>query len=173
MRWQQVIATMYRHRSEELLKALEGLTQEELKKRPAEGANPIGWLAWHVTRSMDRFLGDIVQDEQLWIRDGWHEKFNRSPDSHDTGMGHTDVQVDSLEIPDVETLTAYHKAVMEPLLNYLDNLTEEELDRQHSSLLYPGETKPVHLRLSVTDFLHVGQAHYVRGLIKGHRWTGN
>lgn len=110
---------MYRRMSEQLVQAIEGLTVEELHRRPSEGANPIGWLAWHVTRSMDRFLGDIVLGEQLWIRDGWYEKFRRDPDPHDTGMGHTDAQVDSLYIPDGATLLAYHAVMLEPLLHTL------------------------------------------------------
>jgi len=173
MRWQDVLASLYRKRSEELVKAVEGLTVEELKKRPAPGANPVGWLVWHVSRSMDRFVGDIVLGEQFWIKDGWHAKFRRDPDPHDTGMGHTDAQVDGLYIPDVETLLGYHAVVSGPLFRYLHDLTEEELDRPHASLLYAaGETQPVYTRITPTDFLHVGQAHYARGIIKGHRWTG-
>jgi hypothetical protein len=174
MRWQDVLESLYRRRSEELVKAVGSLTVGELKKRPAPGANPVGWLAWHVSRSMDRFLGDIVLGEQFWLKDGWHKKFRRDPDPHDTGMGHTDEQVDALYIPDGETLLAYHAAVSGPLFRYLHDLTEGELDRPHASLLYPpGETRPVYTRITPTDFLHVGQMHYARGIVKGHRWTGN
>jgi len=172
MRWQQLLVDMYQRMSQQLVQVLTGLTVEDLQKRPAKGANPIGWLAWHVTRSMDRILGDIVLGEQLWIKEGWHTKFNRPPDANDTGFGHTDAQVDSLIIPDVQTLLGYHNAVMEPLLRYLAGLSEEELDRHHSSLLYSGATREVHKRLTLSDLEHVGQAAYVRGLIKGHRWSG-
>lgn len=172
MRWQQLIVAMYCRMSEQLVQVLTGLTTEDLHKRPAEGANPIGWLAWHVTRSMDRLLGDIVSGEQLWTKEGWHTRFNRPPDQNDTGCGHTDAQVDSLTIPDVQTLLAYHNAVVKPLLQYLEGLSEEELDRQHSSALYPGATKAVYERLTLSDLEHVGQAAYVRGLLKGQGWLG-
>jgi len=75
-------------------------------------------------------------------------------------------------IPDVQTLLDYHEAVMKPLLQYLEGLSEEELDRHHTSLLYSGATKAVHERLTLSDLEHVGQAAYVRGLIKEHRWSG-
>jgi len=163
---------MYRRMSQQLVQVLTGLTTEDLCKRPADGANPIGWLAWHVTRSMDRILGDIVLGEQLWTKEGWHARFDRHPDANDTGYGHTDAQVDSLKIPDVQTLIDYHNAVMKPLLQYLEGLSEEELDRQHSSALYTGTTRAVCERLTLSDLEHVGQAAYVRGLIKEHHWSG-
>ena len=85
MKWQQMVANQYQGMFEEWEKALGGLTLEDLKKRPSPGANPIGWLLWHCVRSCDRFLGDVILGEQLWIKDGWHKKFNRPADFNDTG----------------------------------------------------------------------------------------
>ncbi len=174
MRWQQLIIGMYQRMSQELEEVLKGLTTEDLHKRPAPGANPIGWLAWHATRSMDRTLGDVITGEQLWIKDGWHKKFNRAPDPNDTGYGHTDTQVDNLRIPDVQTLLNYRRAVMAVTLKYLENLTEKELDRDCEFSMQPGTKRAASLRIigNINDIQHVGQAAYVRGLIKGHRWSG-
>jgi len=174
MRWQYLLVDAYQRMSQELEEVLDGLTVEDLHKRPSPGANPIGWLAWHVTRSCDRLLGDVVLGEQLWISEGWHKRFNRPPDLNDTGNSHTDAQVDALEIPDVKTLLDYHHAVIKPLLRYLDRLTESELDRETPNSQHPGTTRPVHSRLigGLNNLQHVGQAAYVRGLIKGHRWSG-
>lgn len=174
MKWQQFITDQFQRMSAELEQVLDGLTIEDIHKRPAPGANPIGWLCWHVTRSFDRLLGDVVLGEQLWIKDGWHKKFNRLPDFNDTGSGYTDAQVDALKIPDLKTLLAYHRAVMRPLLNYLGNLTEKELDRQTPDSQRPGTTRPVHDRLIavLNNLQHVGQAGYVRGLLKGRGWYG-
>jgi hypothetical protein len=174
MKWQQLIVNLYEAMFQELEKVLNGLTTEDLHKRPSTGANPIGWLCWHTIRSCDRFLGDAVLGEQLWIKDGWHNKFNRPPDLNDTGFGHTDTQVNALKIPDVKTLVAYEQAVKKSLINYLQGLTEKDLDREAASSIRPGTTASVHSRVSGTllNLQHVGAAAYVRGLIKGHGWYG-
>ena len=174
MKWQQMMAEVYRNMFSELEKVLDRLTTEDLHKRPSPGANPISWLCWHTIRSCDRLLGDAVLGEQLWIKDGWYKKFNRRPDFNETGKGFTDAQVDALKIPDIKTLLEYEKAVKEPLLRYIENLTEKELDREVPASWEPGTTSRVSSRLSGTilNLQHLGAAEYVRGIIKGHGWYG-
>jgi hypothetical protein len=174
MRWQQMMANSYQNMFSEIEKVLDGLTVEDLHKRPSPGANPISWLCWHTIRSCDRLLGDVVLGKQLWISEGWHKKFNRPPDLNETGNGYTDAQVDALKIPDVKTLLDYMHAVMPPLLKYVEGLTEEELDRETPNSQAPGTTRPAHLRLAgaLNNLQHVGQAGYVRGIIKVHGWYG-
>ena len=174
MRWQKLVIDMYQRMSQEIEQILNGLTIEDLHKRPAPGANPIGWLCWHATRSMDRTIGDVIRGEQLWTKEGWYKKFNLPPDPNNTGYGHTDAQVDNLRIPDVQTLLAYHRAVMKATVKYLDSLSEDELDRECEYSVQPGTTRAVSLRIisNIHDIQHIGQAGYVRGLIRGHRWYG-
>jgi hypothetical protein len=168
------MANSYKNMFQELEKVLDGLTVEDLHKRPSPGANPIGWLCWHTIRSCDRLLGDVVLGKQLWISEGWHKKFNRPDDFNDTGFGHTNEQVDALKIPDVKTLLDYERVVAEPLLKYIERLTEQELDRETPNSQVPGTTRPAHLRLAgaLLNLQHVGAAAYVRGMIKGHGWYG-
>jgi hypothetical protein len=174
MRWQQLLVDIYKRTSEETEKILDGLTVADLHKRPSTGANPIGWLIWHATRSMDRTIGDAILGQQLWVKDGWHRKFNMPPDPQNTGYGNTEAQVDALKIPDVKTLLEYHRAVMKAMLKYLENLSEEELDRECEFSIQPGTKRAVSLRIigNVHDIQHIGQAGYVRGIIKGHGWYG-
>lgn len=174
MKWQQLLVNVYQRMSQDFEEVLNGLTIEELHQRPAPGANPIGWLCWHATRSLDRTIGDVIQGEQLWIKEKWHAKFGRSPDPNETGYGHTDTQVDSLKIPDIQTLLDYHHAVMKTTITYLEKLMEDELDRECDFSAEPGAKGTVYLRLisNIHDAQHVGQAAYVRGLINGHRWSG-
>ena len=174
MRWQYLLVSIYRRMTEETEKILDGLTVEDLRKRPSPGANPIGWLIWHATRSMDRTIGDAVTGQQLWVRDGWHARFGMPPDPMDTGYGHTDEQVDALKIPDVKTLLDYHRAVMNVLENHLGDLSEADLDREYPFSVEPGTKMPFSRRIlaNVHDIQHIGQAAYVRGLIKGHGWYG-
>lgn len=174
MKWQQFLVESYQSMFRELDRVLDGLSVEELPKRPAPGANPVGWLCWHTVRSCDRFLGDVALGQQLWISQGWHAKFNRAADFNDTGSGFTDDQVDALQIPDMKTLLDYERAVAGALTKYLGKLTEEELDREAPNSQSPGSTRQVHARLLgiLNNYQHVGQAGYVRGIIKGHGWYG-
>ena len=174
MKWQVLMVDSYRNMFNEVEKVLDGLTMEDLHKRPAPGANPIGWLCWHTIRSCDRLLGDVVLGEQLWISEGWHKKFNRPADFNDTGSGHSNTQVDALKIPDITMLLDYHHAVMGPLLRYIKGLTEPELDRETPDSQRPGTTRPVHSRLAgvLNNLQHVGAAGYARGIIKVHGWYG-
>lgn len=175
MNMPQFMAYQFRWMSDQLLTVLDGLTVAEIKQRPAPGANPIGWLCWHVTRSCDRLLGDAFLGEQLWISDGWHRKFSREPDFNDTGVGHTDEQVDGLYFPDVRTLRDYHNAVMEKLIDNIGTLTDADLDRDcyNSHARENPQTMARRIVGVLNNLQHVGQAHYARGIIKGHRWYGN
>jgi hypothetical protein len=65
-------------------------------------------------------------------------------------------------------------AVKMPLLSYIENLKEPELDREFPASWLPDTTRPVSARLSGTllNLQHVGAAAYVRGILKGHGWYG-
>ena len=89
MKWQSMIAEAYDNMFQEMEKVLDGLSLDDLHKRPSLGANPIGWLCWHAIRSCDRMLGDVVLGKQLWISASWNHRFNRPPDPNDTGKGHS------------------------------------------------------------------------------------
>jgi len=67
---------------------LDGLSAEQLAFRPAEHTNSIAWLAWHLTRVEDDHVSDLAGTPQAWIADGWHARFNRPANRHDTGYGH-------------------------------------------------------------------------------------
>ena len=174
MKFQTLIIEEFNLMFAEMEKVLDGLDTDDLHQRPAPGANPIGWLCWHTIRSCDRFLGDVVTGHQRWIYEDWHTKFHRPPDYNDTGYGHTAAQVDLLRIPSVKTLEDYGREVKAQLMDYLEKLTEKELDRKAPNSVKPGTTRPVSERLVglLNNTQHVGQAGYVRGIIKGHGWYG-
>jgi hypothetical protein len=83
--------------------------------------------------------------------------------------------VGKFRVPDIQTLLEYHRAVMGQSVKYLEKLSEKELDRECVLSTHPGSTAPVHLRIigNINDcYQHVGQAAYVRGLVKGQGWLG-
>ena len=88
-------------------RALTGLSIEQLKAQPSgpEG-NPIGWTAWHLTRTQDRNYSQLLGTEEAWVADGWHERFGLAPD-RGTGNGDSLEQVRGFDPVDAETLMAY------------------------------------------------------------------
>jgi len=76
--WQQLITDCYERMSQVLEKTLDGLTQEDLNQQPHPDCNSMGWITWHMSRVLDRWLiSDLIGEEQLWVSDGWHSRFKR------------------------------------------------------------------------------------------------
>ena len=173
MNWQLLITDLFERISQELEKVLEGLTVDDLNQCPHPDCNSIGWLAWHLTRSHDRNVSEIVGKEQLWIEDEWYARFNRAPDPGETGVGHGSKEAAEFRAPDGKAIMDYHHAVLEMVKGYISTkLTEEELARDAESPTL-GIVAPVRRRLLGViseGFQHVGQAAYVHGLLKGKGW---
>lgn len=175
MVWQQLIIDIFDRIAEQLEEVLEGLTPDELNRQPAPDANTIGWVAWHLTRSHDRNMSEIAQKEQLWIEDKWYARFNRAPDPAETGVGHSSEDIAAFRSPDIKTLLEYHNAILERIRDYISiTLSESELRRETESPTL-GNIATVRRRLVgiISEGLqHVGQAAYLRGLLKGKGWLG-
>jgi len=172
MEWNDMLADGYNRIVDVLERVLKGLTEDDLNWQPSPDCNSIGWLAWHLTRQQDAQISSLAGEEQLWTKDGWHAKFNRPSDPRDVGFGHTPEQVAAFKSPDVETLLAYNKAVVERSKAYFNTLSKTDLDRElNEPMFQPLPTVGVRL-ISIMDdsVLHAGQAAYVRGLRQGRGW---
>ena len=172
MEWHDLLADGYGRVLENMERVLSGLAHDDLNWQPRHGCNSIGWLAWHLTRQQDAQISSLVGEEQLWIKDGWHSKFNRAPDPKDIGFGHTPEQVAAFETPDVQTLLDYQRAVLERSRRYFLTLSKTDLDRELDEPRFqPPPTLGVRLVSILGDSLiHAGQAAYVRGLRQGMGW---
>jgi len=146
--------------------AVDGLSPEQLTTAPAEGANTIVWLIWHLTRVQDHHVSELNDWEQRYLADGWHERFGRGPDEQDHGYGHTAADVASVGGTAAE-LRGYYDAVHERTIGYLQGLTAADLDQVVDERWDPPVTLGVRLASLVSDCLqHAGQAGYVRGLLR-------
>ncbi|UCG66019.1 MAG: DinB family protein [Deltaproteobacteria bacterium] len=169
MEWRQLIIGNYERISQVMEQALEGLTLNELNQQPSPDSNSMGWLAWHLTRLQDRAIAGLMGEEQLWVKDGWHSRFNRPHDPQDVGIGHSSEDLAAFKSPDVQTLLAYHHAVLERSKHYISRLSESDLDRKLDHPRFP--TVGARLAGIISDnFQHAGQIAYVRGLLKGKGW---
>ncbi|MDD4875998.1 MAG: DinB family protein [Dehalococcoidales bacterium] len=101
---------------------LQGFPPDKLNWQPRPDCNSIGWLVWHLTRQQDAQIASLMNEQQLWIKNGWASRFNHSPNSNDVGFGHTPEQVSSFTFPDIQIMLDYHCDVQEHTLNYLQQI---------------------------------------------------
>jgi len=172
MEWKDLLTDSYAAALKAVERALDGLTQEDLNWQPRPDCNSIGWTTWHLTRCLDGLNSSIMNEEQLWTKDGWHTRFNRSPDPDDTGYGHSPEQVAAFKSPDIETLLNYYRAVLEKSMRCLTILSSSDLSREIDdpwSQLFP--TVGARLIIALDEILqHAGQVCYIRGLLQGKGW---
>lgn len=154
----------------EVRRAVDGLTAEQLATPPAEGANTIGWLVWHLARVEDSHVAEVAgpglaATEQRYVADGWAGRLGLPADPDDTGFRHGPEQVLAVR-PDPDALLAYCEAVHEATLRFLDGLEPGDLDRVIDRSWDPPVTLGVRL-VSVCDdaIQHAGQAAYARGML--------
>jgi hypothetical protein len=146
--------------------AVEGLDVQQLTERPAPGANPIGWLVWHLARIQDDHVADLLGVDQLWVGGDWASRFGLGPDPSNTGYGHTVEEVAALRPEGPEVLLEYLDSVQARTQSMLENLAGPDLDRIVDRRWDPPVTLGVRLVSIADDSLqHAGQAAYVRGLL--------
>ncbi len=156
---------------EDLRATLNGLSAEHLAFRPAENANSIAWLAWHLTRVEDDHVSEMAGRPQAWVEQAWHGRFGKPADPGDTGFGYAAEQVAAIRPDGPQVLLEYYAAVHERSLAYLESLMCADMDRVIDTRWDPPVTVGVRLVSVVNDCTqHVGQAAYVRGLIENRRW---
>ena len=147
--------------------AVDGLSPDELRRVPGPGANPVGWLVWHLTRIQDHHVADLLGAEQIWITGGWPVRFGLPADPDDTGYAHGPEQVAAVRPESADALVGYHEAVVGRTRKFLSGLTAADLDRVVDEAWDPPVTLGVRLvSVAEDDLQHVGQASYVRGLIR-------
>jgi hypothetical protein len=142
----------------------DGLTDEVSFFHPTASANSIAWLIWHSARVQDAQLCDIAGVEQVWLRDGWVDRFGLDLPRDDTGYGHTADDVGRVRAP-ADLLAGYYHAVHKTTLEYIASVTPEELRRVVDRRWNPPVTASVRLVSIIDDCAqHLGQAAYVRGI---------
>ncbi len=150
--------------------ALDGLTDADLVKRPGEETNPIGWLLWHQTRVEDVTIAAILQQPQIWVDQDWHAQLGMAADAEDHRIGHTLDQVAAFR-PSLTALTGYRKAVRERTLSCLNDLTDDDLEREITIVgRGTGKAAGYLTGLTMDHTQHTGQVTYLRGYLNGKGW---
>src|SRR5262249_45806945 len=172
MDWRELIVDGFERLPEVAEEAFAGVRAADFDRPPQPGANPLGWTVWHLTRVQDGQVAEMMGEPDLWVRDGWHKKFNRPPDHDDSGYGHTPAEVRAFRSPSAKVQLDYLRATTERTKRYLASLEPADLDRP----IGPGpdpSTVAIRLVSIVADcHQHAGEAVYVRGLLKSLARTG-
>lgn len=143
----------------------DGLSDELSSWQPSPGANSIAWLVWHSARQHDVQLADIAGLEQIWIRDGWRERFALDLPGNDMGYGHTPDEVAKVRASAAH-LAGYSRAVYKVTLEYIASVDDAELERIIDDNWDPPVTAGARLVSIVDDSAqHLGQAKYIRGTL--------
>jgi uncharacterized damage-inducible protein DinB len=146
--------------------AISGLSPEELAFRPDSASNSIAWLVWHLTRVQDDHVAALHDAEQVWTAGGWLERFSLPLDPADIGFGHSPEEV-GVVVADARLLSGYFEDVHAATLDYVRNLSRDDLDRVVDTRWDPPVTCGARLVSVIADDLqHVGQAAYVRGVLQ-------
>ena len=166
MNAKDIFADAFGRLPELVREAVRDLSPDQLRWTPAEGANSVGWLVWHLTRVQDGHLAELLDGEQVYVSGDWARRFGRKGAAHDTGYGHSAADVAAVRPESWQALVDYYTAVHERTMAYLDGLTDDDLDRVVDDRWDPPVTLGVRLVSVVNDDVqHAGQAAYVRGML--------
>lgn len=146
----------------------DGVTDEQFFHRPTDDSNSMAWLVWHLSRWRDRVSASVTGETQVWISEGWAERFAISEDR--TGLGDTTEQVASFRVPRDQVLgyaAAAHRATVERVMKITPERFDEEIetvygDRRSVWRIFGG--------VIGDSTEHVGQINYLRGMTAGLGW---
>lgn len=145
---------------------VDGLDADDLRWRPDPGANPIGWLLWHLSRQQDAQLAALSGEQQAWKADGWHERFVLPYSRGATGYGQSSEEVAQFRVEDPVLLSGYAASVHGLTRRLVDGLAAEDFDRVIDTSWDPPVTVGVRVYSVLEDAAkHLGQAEYVKGML--------
>ena len=148
--------------------ATEGLTDEQIYHQPSSDTNSMAWLIWHLSRWRDNISAAIAGEPQVWVNEGWAQRFDIDPGR--TGLGDSLEQVAAFRV-ERDLLLGYASAAHNALVERVSRMTPEDFEKEIE--YSPGSTRPAWRALiSVMgdSSEHTGQINYLRGLITGSGW---
>ena len=146
----------------------DSITDEQFYYQPTSDSNSIAWLVWHLSRWRDRTSAIVSGETQIWITEGWSERFGISEER--TGLGDTADQVAGFRT-ERDLVLSYADAAHRTIVDRVFRLTAEQLEEPVEGL--PGEPRPGWKVLAgvIGDSTeHVGQINYLRGMTSGLGW---
>src|SRR3712207_8544561 len=113
MRSRDVLTYAYEQIEETFARTVEELEPDDLNRQVQPGANPIGWLAWHLLRVQDDHVAEVAGTEQVWTAEGWAGRFGLPVDDAATGYGMGDDEVDAVRVPSADLRSEEHTSELQ------------------------------------------------------------
>jgi uncharacterized damage-inducible protein DinB len=162
----ELLVDLFERIREDVHGAVRGLTPEQLAVRIDADANSIAWLVWHLTRIQDDHVAAAAHVEQVWTSAGWIERFGLPFEPWATGYAHSSADVAAVTVDSGDLLLDYHDAVHAQTIQFMEGITDADLDRVVDESWDPPVTLGVRLVSVINDNTqHAGQAAFVRGLV--------
>ena len=172
----QVIVGLLENVARQIKQATADATEEQLYYRPSPNANHIAWLVWHLSRWQDYMTASISGDLQVWVSEGWAQRFALPPDlpNDATGWGDSSEQVAAFRV-DRGNLFGYVEAANRAAVERVARLTPEQLEQPvvWGTPEAPVDTRPAWralLSICGDSLQHTGQINYLRGLVSEPGW---
>ncbi len=152
---------------------VEGMDEATMARRPDEQCNSISWLMWHFSRVLDTAIHTRIREvPQLWIGDGWCDKYGMSANPEDRGVGWTADQVAAWTPPARDVQMGYYQAVRVAVGEFLASATSAQLEERR---VFPPVAEPRSVaallgQVTWDAIAHGGQIAYLRGLYQGMGW---
>lgn len=158
---------------QQILKVVDGLSDEQLAWRPLPRAHSLGWTLWHLARTADTFQASVPDPSprsQIWEADHLAGRW-RLPTvlmgTNGLGTGVDDDAAATLDPPDKGALVDYAKKAFAALDAIVDRLDEPFWCREHTSSFFDGTAT---IGRSVVagmahDSRHLGEMEYIKGLM--------
>jgi uncharacterized damage-inducible protein DinB len=151
---------------EALKRVIKTLKQEEIAWQPKSGCNPIGLILFHIYKTEDGFINEMLQKKkELWETGKWYEKLGLPVT--EASAHYTIKQVDNFKVPKLKAILDYGAAVRKTTLVYLDTLKPADFNKQIKMRFGPLPMAVVFSILVSHSAEHTGEMSYIRGLKRG------
>jgi uncharacterized damage-inducible protein DinB len=153
---------------QDLKKAVDGLTAEELRFQASPTSNHITWLVWHMSRVEDNWLTRVSGTDSVWDTGSWAGKTGVTGDEYTRGNNDTMEEVVALPDVPIPTLLEYYDAVRVRTLGVLDGMSEDDMAITHENPRYGAVTNAwIFGHIIVEEAQHLGQIAFIRGMQRG------
>ena len=115
---------------------------ERLAEPPAEGANTVAWLVWHLSRLLDDHVAAAFGVEQVWTSAGLVRPVRAALSGRRRTATGTRPATCSPSGPRPTTCAAYHDAAQDAAAAVLREVTDRDLDRVVDERWDPPVTLP-------------------------------
>jgi hypothetical protein len=158
---------------EQILKVVDGLTDDQLAWRPVPRAHSLGWTLWHLARTADAFQASVPDPEtktQIWQSEDLANKWSLAEalmGTNGLGTGVDDDVAASLRPPAKGGLVDYAKKAFGALDAIIDKMDDALWCKDHNSAFFDGTATVGRSTIAAIshDSRHLGEMEYIKGLM--------